>query len=81
MEILGPMLGGMLKRFGKNTLPVAGGAIASLMRGGAEIGALTLTRWYAMHVIVLPAMTAALSRAAGLGEAAFPARFRRFAGA
>jgi len=40
--------------------PVAGDAVAALMRGGSEIGALTLTRWYAMHVIVLPAVTAAL---------------------
>ncbi len=40
--------------------PVAGDLIAAVMRGGADIGALTLTRWYAAHVIVLPALLAAL---------------------
>ena len=35
--------------------PGAGEAVAGLMRGGASIGALTLTRWYAAHVIFLPA--------------------------
>ena len=40
--------------------PVAGDALAALMRGGPEIGALTLTRWYATHVIVLPALLAGL---------------------
>jgi ubiquinol-cytochrome c reductase cytochrome b subunit len=35
--------------------PGAGEAIASLMQGGATIGALTLTRWYSAHVIFLPA--------------------------
>ena len=38
--------------------PLAGDALAALMRGGPDIGALTLTRWYAMHVIVLPALLA-----------------------
>jgi ubiquinol-cytochrome c reductase cytochrome b subunit len=40
--------------------PLAGEFIAGLMRGGPEIGALTLTRWYAAHVTVLPAILAAL---------------------
>jgi len=40
--------------------PVAGSTVAALLRGGPEIGALTLTRWYAAHVIVLPAMLAGL---------------------
>ena len=35
--------------------PVAGDAIAAALQGGASIGALTLTRWYALHVIFLPA--------------------------
>ena len=35
--------------------PGAGELMATLLRGGAEIGALTLTRWYAVHVIFLPA--------------------------
>ena len=34
--------------------PVAGEFVAGLLRGGASIGALTLTRWYAVHVIFLP---------------------------
>ena len=41
--------------------PIAGDLAAALMRGGSEIGALTLTRWYAMHVMVLPALLAALA--------------------
>ena len=35
--------------------PGAGDVIAGIMQGGATIGALTLTRWYAAHVIFLPA--------------------------
>lgn len=34
--------------------PVVGGYIAGIMRGGPDIGALTLSRWYATHVILLP---------------------------
>jgi ubiquinol-cytochrome c reductase cytochrome b subunit len=34
--------------------PVVGEMLAGLLRGGPEIGALTLTRWYAVHVLVLP---------------------------
>lgn len=34
--------------------PVAGEFIAGLLRGGPDIGALTLTRWYGVHVLVLP---------------------------
>jgi ubiquinol-cytochrome c reductase cytochrome b subunit len=34
--------------------PGLGEAIAAVLRGGSEIGALTLTRWYAAHVLVLP---------------------------
>jgi ubiquinol-cytochrome c reductase cytochrome b subunit len=40
--------------------PVAGDLIAGVMQGGATIGALTLTRWYAAHVIFLPAVLIAL---------------------
>jgi ubiquinol-cytochrome c reductase cytochrome b subunit len=36
--------------------PVVGDAIATALQGGASIGALTLTRWYALHVIFLPAL-------------------------
>jgi ubiquinol-cytochrome c reductase cytochrome b subunit len=35
--------------------PLAGEAVAAVLRGGATIGALTLTRWYGVHVIFLPA--------------------------
>lgn len=34
--------------------PLAGELAASILRGGAEIGALTLSRWYAVHVVLLP---------------------------
>jgi ubiquinol-cytochrome c reductase cytochrome b subunit len=40
--------------------PGAGEVIAGMLRGGGEIGALTLTRWYAAHVIFLPALVVAL---------------------
>ncbi len=40
--------------------PLAGDAVAWLLQGGAEIGALTLTRWYAVHVVVLPVVLAVL---------------------
>jgi ubiquinol-cytochrome c reductase cytochrome b subunit len=36
--------------------PVAGDLAAGVMRGGDTVGALTLTRWYAAHVIFLPAL-------------------------
>lgn len=40
--------------------PLAGEFVVGLLRGGATIGALTLTRWYALHVIFLPAGLVAL---------------------
>lgn len=40
--------------------PGAGEIVAGIMRGGAEIGALTLTRWYAAHVIFLPGLLVGL---------------------
>jgi len=40
--------------------PIAGEWVASLMRGGPDIGALTLTRWYAGHVLVLPPLMVVL---------------------
>ena len=40
--------------------PGAGELVAGVLRGGAEIGALTLTRWYAAHVIFLPALLVAM---------------------
>lgn len=41
--------------------PLAGEFLAALMRGGNEIGALTLTRWYAVHVLVLPVLLVSLT--------------------
>ena len=35
--------------------PLLGEQIAGVMRGGANLGALTLLRWYAAHVFLLPA--------------------------
>jgi ubiquinol-cytochrome c reductase cytochrome b subunit len=40
--------------------PVAGAWVASLLRGGPDIGALTLTRWYAAHVLMLPPLLVVL---------------------
>ena len=40
--------------------PVFGDAVAWLLQGGPEVGALTLTRWYAVHVVVLPVALAGL---------------------
>lgn len=40
--------------------PGGGEVVASLLRGGADIGALTLTRWYAIHVMVLPLLLGVL---------------------
>lgn len=36
--------------------PVAGEFLANVLRGGPELGALTLGRWYAAHVLLLPAI-------------------------
>lgn len=36
------------------TAPFAGDFIASVLQGGAQLGALTLSRWYSAHVILLP---------------------------
>jgi len=40
--------------------PVVGEWAAGFLRGGPEVGALTLTRWYALHVLVLPPLLAVL---------------------
>ena len=40
--------------------PLAGDWIASIMRGGSELGALTLGRWFSAHVFLLPATLIAL---------------------
>jgi len=45
------------------TIPVVGDAQQKLLVGGPEYGNLTLTRFYALHVFVLPAMLAGLAGA------------------
>lgn len=42
------------------TVPVVGEAQQKLLQGGSEYGSLTLTRFYALHVFVLPATLALL---------------------
>jgi ubiquinol-cytochrome c reductase cytochrome b subunit len=37
------------------TVPLIGSALLSLARGGTELGGATLTRFYALHVMILPA--------------------------
>jgi quinol-cytochrome oxidoreductase complex cytochrome b subunit len=37
-------------------LPLIGGAVKYLIRGGPEVSQLTLTRFYTLHVVVLPAI-------------------------
>jgi ubiquinol-cytochrome c reductase cytochrome b subunit len=41
--------------------PIAGEWVAALMRGGSDLGALTLLRWYAAHVFLLPAAVVAFT--------------------
>lgn len=38
------------------TVPIIGEPLQVLIRGGDEVGALTLTRFYALHVMILPAL-------------------------
>jgi ubiquinol-cytochrome c reductase cytochrome b subunit len=40
--------------------PMVGEWVAGFLRGGPDVGALTLTRWYALHVLVLPPVLALL---------------------
>lgn len=42
------------------TLPLAGGVTASLLRGGADVTGVTLLRFYALHVFWLPLVVLAL---------------------
>jgi quinol-cytochrome oxidoreductase complex cytochrome b subunit len=37
-------------------VPLIGDALLGLLRGGAEISGLTLTRFYGIHMLVLPAL-------------------------
>lgn len=43
-----------------SSAPVIGPALRKMMLGGAEVGALTLTRFYALHVVLLPMLFGAL---------------------
>jgi ubiquinol-cytochrome c reductase cytochrome b subunit len=38
------------------TLPVFGSELVALLRGGTELGAVTLSRFYSIHVLLLPAL-------------------------
>jgi len=38
------------------TTPVVGAMMVKLLRGGAQLGVATLTRFYALHVLLLPAL-------------------------
>jgi cytochrome b6 len=40
--------------------PIVGPTIARVLRGGEDVGAATLTRFFALHVMVLPMLTVAL---------------------
>ena len=40
--------------------PVIGESIARILRGGEDVGAATLTRFFALHVILLPLITSSL---------------------
>jgi len=42
------------------TTPVIGGFLVALLRGGAELGAATLARFYAIHVLWLPGLIGVL---------------------
>ena len=43
------------------SVPVIGPAIARFLRGGEDVGAATLTRFFAFHVVVLPLITLGLA--------------------
>jgi len=42
------------------TVPLVGGYLLILLRGGADLGAVTLARFYALHVLLLPVLTVGL---------------------
>ncbi len=43
-----------------SALPVVGPAVSRVMAGGSRVGAATLTRFYAVHVVLLPLLTLGL---------------------
>jgi quinol-cytochrome oxidoreductase complex cytochrome b subunit len=42
------------------TIPLIGGYLVRILRGGEDVGALTLSRFFAVHILFLPWLTAAL---------------------
>ena len=50
--------------------PLFGEQVAALMRGGVDLGALTLLRWYTAHVFLLPAALVGLRAGAPVSHAA-----------
>ena len=58
--------------------PIIGEYLADVMRGGTELGALTLGRWYAAHVFLLPASLVlfVVAHIALMRRHGFPARSR-----
>ncbi|HEX9016123.1 MAG TPA: cytochrome b N-terminal domain-containing protein [Chloroflexota bacterium] len=42
------------------TIPLVGGWLLRLVRGGADLGAVTLTRFFSLHVLFLPALAGAI---------------------
>jgi len=46
-----------------STMPFVGDSLLHIVRGGTEVGALTLTRFYAVHIMVLPVSLVALTAA------------------
>jgi len=43
------------------TTPFIGGILSKLLRGGSQLGAATLTRFYALHVLLLPILLASIA--------------------
>lgn len=41
-----------------DAIPLVGDQIVALLRGGASVGAASLTRYYSIHTFVLPLVTA-----------------------
>jgi len=42
------------------TTPIIGGTLVKLLRGGGQLGAATLSRFYALHVLLLPVLLAGI---------------------
>ena len=43
------------------TTPIVGAILVKLLRGGAQLGVATLSRFYALHVLLLPALLAGIA--------------------